>query len=93
MDRVSEVCPNLSLNERNAHRMFLAAVVLSAKTVDDFYYKNSFYASVGGVTLAVMNQIELTMLDLLGFDAHVPHETFLVYLEKLWVYGEIEERK
>jgi hypothetical protein len=57
MDRVAEAYPNLSLNQRNSHRMFLAAAVLSAKTVDDFYYKNSFYASVGGVTLAVMNQI------------------------------------
>ena len=33
----------------------LAANVVSAKYLDDIYYKNSFYASVGGVNVKVLN--------------------------------------
>lgn len=55
IDRVQEYNPLFILHKKNVHRIMLAANVVAAKYLDDFYYKNSFYASVGGVNVKVLN--------------------------------------
>lgn len=55
IDRIQEYNPHFILHKKNVHRLLLAANVISAKYVDDFFYKNSFYANVGGINVKVLN--------------------------------------
>jgi len=36
----------------------LTAVVIATKYFDDNYYKNSFYAKLGGISLELLNEME-----------------------------------
>jgi len=42
---------DFKLTEKNIHRVLFTSIVISAKFVDDRFYKNKYYASVGGVPL------------------------------------------
>eukprot|EP00659_Diplonema_papillatum_P008893 gene8893-13793_t len=52
----------LLITSINVHRLLLVALVLAAKFRDDVYYSNKYYASVGGVTAAEMNALEISAL-------------------------------
>ena len=82
LDRLQEY-QVLVLHRRNIHRLFLVAAVVATKYMDDFFYKNSYYANVGGVQLAVLNTLEAEFLCLIGFQCHVEPDTFEHYLERL----------
>jgi hypothetical protein len=58
LDRAQEYNPNFLIHKRNIHRLLLVSNLVAAKYIDDLYYKNSFYATVGGVTLKVLNELE-----------------------------------
>ena len=55
LDRAQEYNENFTIHKKNIHRLLLASNVVSVKYLDDLFYKNSFYASVGGVSLKVLN--------------------------------------
>ena len=55
LDRVQEFNPAFTIHRKNIHRLLLASNVIAVKYLDDTFYKNSFYASVGGVSLKVLN--------------------------------------
>jgi hypothetical protein len=80
LDRLQEYQVGLVLHRRNIHRLLLVAAVVAAKYMDDFFYKNSYYANVGGVQLAVLNALEAEFLCLIGFHCHVEPDTFEHYL-------------
>lgn len=54
------------------------------------FYRNSFYAQVGGVTLRQLNEMEEEFLELIGFRCHVDHDTYHAYLERLEMLAEGE---
>jgi hypothetical protein len=43
------------MTDRNAHRLLITSIVVSAKFFDDFYFKNSFYAKLGGISTQLLN--------------------------------------
>ena len=53
---------NLRLSELNIHRVMITALLLAAKFFDDEYFHNSFYAKLGGISLAELNALELEFL-------------------------------
>lgn len=53
--------------------------MLSAKFNSDFFYTNSYYAHVGGVTGLEMNALERTFLTKLNYHLTVQKEEFTVY--------------
>ena len=53
---------------RNVHRVLLATTLISAKLLDDECYNNKYWASVGGVSLAHLNQLEIEAMSLLNFE-------------------------
>ena len=55
LDRAHEFNPAFTIHRKNIHRLLLASNVIAVKYLDDMFYKNSFYASVGGVSLKVLN--------------------------------------
>ena len=52
---------------RNVHRVLLATSLVSAKLLDDECYNNNYWASVGGVSLSHLNQLEVEVMSLLDF--------------------------
>jgi len=53
---------------KNVYRLFITSIVVAAKFLDDKYYKNSYYASVGGIPISTMNEMEVEMLKMLNFN-------------------------
>lgn len=53
---------------RNVHRVLLATTLISAKLLDDECYNNTYWASVGGVSLPHLNQLEIEVVSLLDFN-------------------------
>jgi hypothetical protein len=56
--------------------MLLTAQVIASKYLDDFYFKNSYYANVGGIPLQMLNQLEIEFLTLINFNSYIEQETF-----------------
>ena len=48
--------------------MLLATTLVSAKLLDDECYNNTYWASVGGVSLSHFNQLEVEAMCLLDFN-------------------------
>lgn len=59
IDRAQLYNPNFIIHKKNVHRLLLVTNVISTKYLDDMYYKNSFYSNVGGISLKLLNELEL----------------------------------
>lgn len=71
IDRILHEHDHVDLSAFNVHRLLLASVVVATKFHDDVFFTNSFYAEVGGVSMAELNILEARLLDLLGWRAGV----------------------
>ncbi len=75
-----------AVDERNIHRLMLAAVLAAAKYHDDPGHRSiSDYARVGGVTPGELLTLELEFLARMGWRLHVPAEEFAEYARALGV--------
>jgi len=75
MNRMAEADSRLVANAYNVHRLWITAVVLASKVLEDEVYSNEHYARMGGVpTLAEMNKLEACMLNKLSFRMHISPE-------------------
>jgi len=85
------------INSLNVHRVVITSIMLAAKFFDDHYFKNGFYAKVGGVPCNEMNSLEVEFLFLLNFSLHVPPETYRKYYIELCNHAQtlpsVEKRK
>ncbi|EKX41964.1 hypothetical protein GUITHDRAFT_153713 [Guillardia theta CCMP2712] len=59
------------LTPSNFQRLFLVAMMTSAKFLDDFYYSNASWAEIGSLKLKELNKLELDFLFLMEFDLHI----------------------
>jgi hypothetical protein len=57
--------------------------MVAIKYYDDDYYKNEYYAKVGGLTLKEINQLEMEFLELINYELFINKEVFDVYEDKL----------
>lgn len=71
VDRVQEYNEEFYMTSRNVHRLMITAVLVATKYFDDFYFKNTFYAKLGGVTIDLINELEIEFLNLLNFNCYV----------------------
>lgn len=69
------------LTERNIHKVVLIALIVSMKINEDFIYKNSFLAEIGGIPLSDLNQLEEQFLSLLDYELFICEDEFRDYLE------------
>ena len=67
----SQSASGFHLCTRNVHRVLLATTLVSAKLLDDECYNNAYWASVGGVSLTHLNQLEVELIKLLHYNLHV----------------------
>lgn len=85
MDRLIEAT-NLSLSPLNIHRLLLVAVVVATKFLQDDYYKNCYYAKLGGITTAELNSLEITFLSLIQFNLYISSASYSKYTSELKNY-------
>ena len=71
---------------RSIHRLFLATSVVAAKMRDDKYYPTSFYADIGGVRKSDIEAMEVSLLNILQFDAGVSSLEYVDMLYSLRVH-------
>eukprot|EP00744_Colponema_vietnamica_P001029 GILI01001759.1.p1 GENE.GILI01001759.1~~GILI01001759.1.p1 ORF type:complete len:222 (-),score=39.15 GILI01001759.1:177-842(-) len=87
LDRIAKRHPNFIVNSLNVHRLLITSVMLAAKSWDDQYYNNAYYAKVGGVPTSELNGLEVEMLKLLNFRTHVRASSFEQYRNELLNHG------
>ena len=49
LDRLQVSHPSLTINSKNVFKLVVTAILISVKTYDDEFYKQSFYARVAGL--------------------------------------------
>lgn len=76
LTRLAAAQPYLALNQLNVHRLFITALLLAAKYIDDTVFSNAHYARIAGiVTVQELNRLEVNMLHFLSFRTFVsPHQ-------------------
>jgi hypothetical protein len=75
--------PSVCLTSCNFQRLFLVAVMMGAKFLDDSYYSNKHWAEVGGMSTAELNCLELEFLFRLGFSLSLTREEYDSYVALL----------
>ncbi|CAK75419.1 unnamed protein product (macronuclear) [Paramecium tetraurelia] len=97
LDRLQEKHPYFVLNSKCIHRypfqfirFLLISIVIAIKFQDDEYYKNEYYAKVGGVSTKEILVLELEFLELMDHQLFISDHDYLMYEKKLLQYGEIE---
>lgn len=86
LDRVTAMKPELELSNYCIHRLFLTALIISVKFYEDKYYKNSYYARVGGISSNEVNTLEHEFLIYIEFALFVKSEEYENYLSTLMSY-------
>jgi Cyclin. len=66
--RIRKTHPEFLFTFYNAHRLIITTTVIVHKFFSDYYYRNSFYAQIGGIKAREMNYLEVEMLGLLDFN-------------------------
>lgn len=82
IDRLIEI-RNIVLTSLNVHRILITSILLSTKVFDDEFYKNAYYAKLGGVSTTEMNTLEVEFLSLVNFNLYVSTATFEKYQQEL----------
>jgi hypothetical protein len=83
LDRLIE-SRRVALTVLNVYRLMITTVLVAAKMFEDEYFNNSFYARLGGVSVAELNVLELEFVKLLGFSTHVDVATSNRYFLEFW---------
>ena len=58
--------------------------MLASKFFDDIYYNNAYYARVGGIANAEVNNLEMEMLHMISFSLYVSPEQYERYRTSLY---------
>lgn len=86
LNRLLAYSPHIKLTLYTAHRLLATAVVLAVKSTDDYYFRNTYYASISGVSTRELNRLEVSFLSALQYDLHVSAAEFARYHERLMWY-------
>ena len=83
LERLKRRNHSVCLNSCNFQRLYLVAVMIAAKFLDDFYYSNKHWAEVGGISLQELNCLELEFLFRMGFGLNITREDYESYFTML----------
>lgn len=61
-------------------------MLIAIKYQDDDYYRNEYYAKIGGISTRELNELEREFLHLIHYNAYVSEALFRTYLDKLEQY-------
>lgn len=90
IDRLIEM-QSFLLSPLNIHRLLITCVMVAAKFFEDDFFKNTYYAKLGGVPGWEINCLEIELLRLLNFSLYVKSDVYAKYHSELRNYvGFIE---
>jgi hypothetical protein len=69
----------INLTQRNVHRIWAGAVMVAHKSVDDKFYRLSFWSKVAGLPVAEVRSVEMTFFFRINCGAHVEFDEFCEY--------------
>lgn len=79
MDRATKADPKIAIDALTVHRLLACSLMLAAKFHNDVHHSNRDYARLAGLTLPEMNELERSMLKLLGDRMWVQPTQFCEY--------------
>eukprot|EP00602_Paraphysomonas_sp_CaronLab_P004129 CAMPEP_0185024836 /NCGR_PEP_ID=MMETSP1103-20130426/8026_1 /TAXON_ID=36769 /ORGANISM="Paraphysomonas bandaiensis, Strain Caron Lab Isolate" /LENGTH=295 /DNA_ID=CAMNT_0027557901 /DNA_START=71 /DNA_END=955 /DNA_ORIENTATION=+ len=82
IDRLIET-RSIVLSSLNVHRILITSILLSTKVFEDEFYKNAYYAKLGGISTQEINSLELEFLSMVNFNMCVSTDTFKMYQQEL----------
>eukprot|EP00037_Helgoeca_nana_P027717 m.319120 g.319120 ORF g.319120 m.319120 type:complete len:271 (+) comp27584_c4_seq1:174-986(+) len=82
-ERILQSHPEFTISRKNVHRFILISTMLASKVLDDRNCRNVYYANTGGISIQVLNELELTLIFMLDFDMQVKKEEFALYRDSL----------
>ncbi|KAJ8625898.1 hypothetical protein MRB53_019205 [Persea americana] len=83
IDRLCQLHPHFRISSTNVHRLLITTIMVASKFLEDMNYRNSYFASVGGLTTIEMNKLEVGFLFSMGFKMHVNVSVFESYCSHL----------
>jgi hypothetical protein len=76
LERLNERLPWACLTALNVQRLLLTLVMLSSKTLDDYFCSNKQWALIGDIETRELNTLELEVLLLLDFKVNITREEY-----------------
>jgi len=81
LDRVLAYNSDICFTLFNAHRLFVSAVLIASKFLDDLFYTNVFVSKVAGVSPEELNRLEIEFLAAIRFNLYVKPELYQFYTD------------
>jgi hypothetical protein len=78
---IDRVCKNkgIVLTKYNIYRILFSAIFTALKFNEDIFYKTSFYAKIGGISIKELINLENAFIKLIDFKLFVSEEIFQTY--------------
>jgi len=80
MDRLNDRC-GFVFNSYNVHRSYLTSLLIAAKFFEDQPCDNGYFATIGGVSIMEMNNLEIQFLTLAEFRVNVTTWEYNLYAQ------------
>jgi hypothetical protein len=79
---IDKICTKkVFLSYKNVHKVFLVALIISIKLLEDEIYADSHYAYAGGISIDELAEIESEFLTLIDYRVIVDDDRFIVYYD------------
>lgn len=83
IDRIVKSHPEIQVNDKTMHRLFLIGTMVAAKFHDDEYASNEYFSKVGGIATNELNALEAEFLELINWRLYVKGSDYDWYLNAL----------
>eukprot|EP00960_Hanusia_phi_P030736 748819-Hanusia_phi.AAC.4 len=93
LERLKKRDEMVALTMYNFQRLFLVAVMLASKFLDDTYASNRIWADIGGLTIKELNHLELEFLYRIAFSLSISREEYDWYAEELHRRADAQDCK
>jgi len=81
LDRVLAYNSDICFTLFNAHRLFISAILVASKFLDDLFYTNVFVSKVAGVSPEELNRLEIEFLAAIRFSLYVKPDLYQFYAD------------
>lgn len=79
---IDKICTKkIYLSYKNVHKLFLVALILSIKLLEDEIYADSHYSYAGGISIDELADIESEFLSLIDYRVTIDDDRFMVYYD------------
>jgi len=83
IDKLIAKNPRFMVTSQNVHHLVLTSIVIALKFYDDHFYRNSFYAQVGGISCRSLMRLEMLFMHELEFELFVEKSLYSKYCNSL----------